>query len=214
MVRPVEDASIPTVIRTVDRTILIGHQDVPKDCRLFRIYRDDFRTSMKRTSSLIEIDSAGHVRWDDGPPAARLRNGIYLDCECHGNPHRPECVGECDCLRSTPAVPVDNDCRFPLFVGGENPITVRVEHSHHLMKSLPSMVVTKHYSFDEGVAIAKVGGELHLRVLRIVLADKASNKPNNDHLPTNGPGRREIDPPDRDLRVARCGQNSCVQDQS
>ena len=32
----------------------------------------------------------------------------------------------------------------------------------------------------------KVGCELHLRVLRIVLADKASNKPNNDHLPAGG----------------------------
>ncbi len=33
------------------------------------------------------------------------------------------------------------------------------------------MVVPKHYSFDERVATAKVGGELYLRVLRIVLAD-------------------------------------------
>src|SRR6266851_7614006 len=107
---------------------------------------------------------------------------------------------ECDCLRGTPAVPVDNDCRFPLFVGRENPITVRVEHPDHLMKSLPSMVVPKHYSFDEWVAMAKVGGELYLRVLRIVLADKAPNKPNNDHLPTGGPGRREMNPRDRDLR--------------
>jgi hypothetical protein len=34
------------------------------------------------------------------------------------------------------------------------------------------------------ISKAKVGGELHLRVLCIVLADKASSKPNNDHLPT------------------------------
>ena len=49
------------------------------------------------------------------------------------------------------------------------------------------MVVPKHYSVDERIAMAKVDGELHLRVLRIVLADKASNKSNNDHLPTTGP---------------------------
>ena len=70
------------------------------------------------------------------------------------------------------------------------------------MKSLPSMVVPKHYNFDERVAIAKVGGELHLRVLRIVLADKTSNKPNDDHLPTGEPGRRDMDLRDRDLRGA------------
>ena len=116
-------------------------------------------------------------------------------------------VRERDRLRSTPAVPVDNDRRFPLFVGREDPITVRVEHSHHLLKGLPSMVVPKHYSFDERVATAKVGGELHLRVLRIVLADKASNKPNNDHLSTRGPGRREMVPRGRDLRGARCGED-------
>lgn len=76
------------------------------------------------------------------------------------------------------------------------------------------MVVPKPYSFDERVATANVGGELHLRVLRIVLADKASNKPDNDHLPTGGPGRREIDPRDRDLRGAWCGENRGCQDQS
>jgi hypothetical protein len=48
----------------------------------------------------------------------------------------------------------------------------------------------------------KVGGELHLRVLRIVLADKASNEPNNDHLPTSGIGWRQMDAWDRDLRDA------------
>src|SRR5260370_40138054 len=104
MVRPVEDASIPTVIRTVDRTILIGHQDVPKDCRLFRICRDDFRTSMKRTSSLIEIDSACYVRWDDDLLASSFRNRIDLDCQCHGNPHWPAVGGPCHCLPGTPAV--------------------------------------------------------------------------------------------------------------
>src|SRR5579862_228636 len=150
----VEGASIPTVIPTVYRTILIGHQDIPKDCRLFRICCDDFRKSVKRTSSLIEIDGACHVRWDDGPLAARFRNRIYLDCECHRNSYLPECVGECDYLRSTPAVPVDNDRRFPFFGGSKNPITVRVDHPGHHMKSLSSMVVPKHYNFDERVAIA------------------------------------------------------------
>ena len=132
------------------------------------------------------FDSAGYVRWDDGSTAARLGNRVYLDCECDGNPHFPECVGEGDCLRSTPTVPVDDDCRLPLFIGRQNPITVGVEHTNDLMKCLPSMMVPKHYSFDARVAIAKVGGELHLRVLRIVMEDKASNKPNNDHLPIGG----------------------------
>src|SRR5258708_9597325 len=147
MVRPVEDASVPTVIPTIYRTILIGHQDVPKDCGLFRICRDDLRKSVKRTSSLIEIDSACNVRWDDGPLTTRLRNRIDLDCECNGNPHLLECVSECDCLRSAPTVPVNNDCRFPPFVGRENSISVRVEHPDHLTKSPPAMVVPKHYTF-------------------------------------------------------------------
>jgi hypothetical protein len=168
-----------------ERTIFIGHQDVPKDTRLFRIFRDDFQKSMKRTSSLREIDSACHVRWNDGSLAARLRNRIYLDCECHGNAHLPECVGECDCLRSTPAVPIDNDSRFPLFARRESPSPSESSIRTTLMKSLPSMVVFERYSFCERVAMAKVGCELHLRVLRIVLADKASNKPNNDRLPAH-----------------------------
>jgi hypothetical protein len=56
------------------------------------------------------------------------------------------------------------------------------------MKSLPSMVIPKHYSFDERVAIAKVGGELHLRVLRIVPPDKPPTNPIMITFPPANPG--------------------------
>ena len=66
------------------------------------------------------------------------------------------------------------------------------------------MMVPKHCSFDEWVAVAKVGGALYLSVLRIVLADKTSNEPGNNHLSTRGPSRREMGTRDRDLRGASC----------
>src|ERR1700730_13354234 len=95
-------------------------------------------------------------------------------------------MGECDRLRSTPTVPVE-DHRGSLFLNGrQNAIVVGIKETDNLMKGLSPMMVSIHFRMDSGVTVAKICGKLHFGVLCVVTADKASDKPNNDHVPHGG----------------------------
>src|SRR6266478_3407428 len=127
---------------------------------------------MKRACRLIEIDCACHVRGDRRGPVTRFGNRVYLDGERHRNIHLPQLAGECDCLRSTPTMPVDDNGRS-LFLGrGEDAIVIGIEQAHNLMESLSPMVIPEYLRMDEWVTIAKIGGKLHFGVLCVIPANK------------------------------------------
>jgi hypothetical protein len=107
-------------------------------------------------------------------------------------------------------VSVDDDGRSLLLSGGENAIVVGIEEAHDLMESLSPMVIPEHFRMDGGVTVAKICGKLHFGVLCVIATNKASNKPDNDHVPEGGGSHRR-----RPLmggyflamRVARCHKN-------
>jgi hypothetical protein len=48
------------------------------------------------------------------------------------------------------------------------------------------MMISEYFGMGEWVTVAKICGKLHFRVLCVLPANKASNKPNNDHVPDGG----------------------------
>jgi len=65
---------------------------------------------------------------------------------------------------------------------------VGIEQAHDLMQSFSPMVIPEYFRMDEWVTIAKICGKLHFGVLCILPANKASDKPDNDHVPNSGRG--------------------------
>src|SRR5260370_1492157 len=51
------------------------------------------------------------------------------------------------------------------------------------MESLSPMVIPEDFHMDERVTVAKIGGKLHFGVLSVIPANKASHKPDDDHVP-------------------------------
>src|SRR5260370_3576249 len=169
---------------------------------------------MKRTFCLIEVDRVCYVRGDRGGLVTRFSNSVYLDGERHRNAHLVQLAGECDCLRSTPTVPVDNDCGSLFLERRQNAIVVGIEEADNLMKGLSPMMVPIHFCVDGRVTVAKICGKLHFRVLGVIPADKASDKPNNDHVPDAGVSYRRTHLPNRHflaVRDTRCQKNHCGQ---
>src|SRR5271168_55039 len=182
MMRLVEDSGIPDVVIAVDREVVIGHAKITDDLCPSRIGGDNFRTSMKRTFWLIEINRTRYVWGDRQALVKGLGNRVYLDGERHRNPHRPQLPGEHDCFRSAPTMPVDGHCHSIFLDGCEGTIMVGIEETHNLMKRAFPIVVAKHFCMDSGIAGAKVVRKLHFRVLCVIATNKASNKPNNDNI--------------------------------
>jgi hypothetical protein len=63
---------------------------------------------------------------------------------------------------------------------------VGVEETLNLMERFLPMVIPKHLCMDSGVTVAKVRGKLHFRMPRVIALNKASNEPNDNHIPTGG----------------------------
>src|SRR5260370_14598571 len=139
--RFVEGPRVPTVVVAIDWTVFICHPNVPEDLCPCRINRDNLRRPMKRTFCLIEVDCACYVRGDSRGLVTRFRNRVYLDGERHGNAHLVQLMGECDCLRSTPTVPVDNDCGSLFLEGVRKANVVGIEEAHNPVKHLSPMMV-------------------------------------------------------------------------
>src|SRR5207249_19791 len=79
-----------------------------------------------------------------------------------------------------------------------------------LMERVSPMVVPKYFRMDEWVTVAKIGGKLHFGMLCIILTNKASNKPDNDHVPDGGGSHRRTPFPERyflAMRDTRCHKN-------
>ena len=138
-----------------------------------RVHCDDFRGSMKRAFCLVEVDGAGYVRGDCGFLVTRFGDRVYLDGERYRNINLPQLTCECDCLRSTPTVPVDDDGRLFFLDGREDAIVVGIEEAHDLMKGLSAMVIAEHFYMDGGVTVAKICGELHFGVLCVIATDES-----------------------------------------
>jgi hypothetical protein len=118
-----------------------------------------------------------------------LGNGVDLDGERNGNTHLPQLAGERDGLGRSPAVAVEDDGGALFLDGGDDAIVVGIEEAHDPIESLLSMVVAEDLRVDEGVPVAEVCGKLHLGVPGVIATDKASDKPNDDHVPVGGGGR-------------------------
>ena len=59
------------------------------------------------------------------------------------------------------------------------------------------MMITEHVSMDQWISIAKICGKLHLGVLRVLRADEAADKPDDDHVLINGDRHRRARLPNR-----------------
>ena len=92
--RLVEESGIPTIVITIDRTVIIGHRNIPNDPCLRGIGGDNCRNSMKRTACLIEINRACYVIGNCGYFATRFINRIYLDGQCDWNIQLPQLLSE------------------------------------------------------------------------------------------------------------------------
>jgi hypothetical protein len=99
-------------------------------------------------------------------------------------------MGECDCLGCSPTVPVEDDGGSLLLGGGENAIVVGIEEAHDLFERLSPMVIAKYFCMDEWVTVAKVCRKLHFGMLCVIPTNKASDKPDNDHVPDGGGSHR------------------------
>src|SRR5271168_4359707 len=188
--RFVQGPRIPTVVVAIYGTVFIGHPKVPDDLCPCGIDGDNFGGSMQRTFCLIEIDRACYVRGELGGLVTRFSNSVYLDGERDGNAHLPQLTGECNCLRSTPTVPVDDNCRSLFLEGREDAVVVGIEEAHDLTEGLSTMVIPEHFRMDEGVTVAKICGKLHFWMLCVIPTNKASNKPNDDHVSDAGSSYR------------------------
>ncbi|MGC1361349.1 MAG: hypothetical protein WA419_22800 [Silvibacterium sp.] len=122
----------------------------------------------------------------------RFSNTVYLDGERHWDTHLPQLTGECDCLRSTPTVPVDDNCCSLFLDGREDAVVIGIEEAHDLMEGPSPMVISEYFSMDGGVPVAKICGKLHFGVFCVIPTNKASNKPNNDHVPGGGLRHRRM----------------------
>ena len=76
---------------------------------------------------------------------------------------------------------------------------VGIEEADDLMEGLSSMVVAEHFRMDGGVTVAKVCGKLHFGMLCVVPTNKASDKPNDDHVAGGGDDHRRRYFPKRHL---------------
>jgi len=96
--------------------------------------------------------------------------------------------------------------------GREDTVPVGIQDADNLLKGRAPMMVPIHFCMDCGVAVAKIRGELHLRVLGVIPADKAADEPNDDHVPDCGIGNGRTYRANRHLlaaRDARSHKNQC-----
>ena len=92
-------------------------------------------------------------------------------------------AGQENSLRSTPAVPKNDDSRLASLERGEDAVTVGVQEAEEVAEGLLSGVIAEYLYIDSrGITVAQLRGKLHFGMLGIVVPHEAANEPDNDHF--------------------------------